>query len=297
MTARSFVAAGLALGALLLPGTASAETRFASSSASPAAPAPSQWQRHWPTFSAWEGVATLAAGAGTGALFMMKPPTEPRWEGGILFDDGVRDATRLDSASARKQARRLGDLPYYAAPLIPLIIDPVVVSWWIRDDPKAAVNLGLMGLEAFSYAGLLSFVSTRASVRERPDSSECRRGPNPERCEVDTESFWSGHTSIAATSAGLVCANHQHMPLWGHPIADAGACVLATSGALATGASRLASDRHYATDVIAGFGVGFGVGYAVPTLLHYTRAESEVSVSLSPGGPCTGACLKVAGKF
>jgi membrane-associated phospholipid phosphatase len=64
--------------------------------------------------------------------------------------------------------------------------------------------------------------------------------------------------------------------------------------------SRIAADRHYATDVAAGFGIGFGVGYAVPTLLHYTRGKSalsNVSVSVSPGAPCTGACLKVAGSF
>jgi membrane-associated phospholipid phosphatase len=263
----------------------------------PQPPPASQWQRHWPTFSPWEGVATLAAGVGTGLLFMVEPAQEARWEGGILFDDAVRDATRLESKSARKRLRSLGDLPYYAAPVIPMIIDPLIVSLLIRDDAKTALNLELMSLEAFSYAGFLSFISTRASARERPDSSECRRQADGTQCEVDTESFWSGHTSIAAASAGLVCANHQHLPLWGHPVADAGACILATTGALFTGTSRLMGDRHYATDVLAGFGVGFGVGYAVPTLLHYTRGHSEISVSLAPGGPCTGACLKVAGKF
>jgi membrane-associated phospholipid phosphatase len=291
----------LSLGTVALPSVARAEHSLRvdtpRTDSPPKPPQPSQWQRHWPTFSGWEGAATLAAGAGTGVLFMIEPPKDARWEGGVLFDDDVRDATRLKSASARKRARALGDLPYFAAPVIPLLVDPLIVSWLIRDDAKTALNLELMSLEAFSYAGFLSFISTRASVRERPDSSECRRALSTKTCEVDTEAFWSGHTSIAAASAGLVCANHQHIPLWGHPVADAGACVLATTGAMFTGATRVAADRHYATDVIAGFGVGFGVGYAVPTLLHYTRAESELSVSLAPGGPCTGACLKVAGKF
>jgi membrane-associated phospholipid phosphatase len=61
------------------------------------------------------------------------------------------------------------------------------------------------------------------------------------------------------------------------------------------------ADRHYATDVIAGFAIGFGVGYAVPTLLHYTGNRKglrpDVSLSVSPGAPCTGACLKLAGSF
>ena len=264
------------------------------------APAPtSLWHSEWPTFSRVEGVATLAAGIGTGVLFMLKPPSDPRWEGGILFDDNVRSAFRLESASARKQVRAWGDMPYYAAPIIPLIIDPLLVSWLGRGDTKTAFNLEAVGLEAFAYSGLLSYVSTRSSVRERPDSTECRRThTDPKACgEPDTESFYSGHTTIAATSAGIVCANHRAMPLWGHPLADAGACVLATTGAVASGVSRLASDRHYATDVIVGFGMGFGIGYAVPTLLHYARNKTDIALSLAPGGPCTGACLRLAGSF
>lgn len=290
----------LLFGALAVPAFshhAGASTTLRAS-APPPVPARSMWKPAWPTFSKLEGVATVAAGAGTAALFVLKPPKEARWEGPILFDEGARNLFRLESSTARQKVRSWGDLPYYAAPLIPLIIDPIFVSWLSHDDGKAAVNMTAVGLEAFSYAGLLSFVSTRLSVRERPDSAECRRhAADAEACEVDTEAFYSGHTTIAAASAGIVCANHRAMPLWGHPAADAGACVLATTGAVATGVSRIASDRHYATDVVAGLGMGFSVGYAVPTLLHYAREDGDVTLSLAPGGPCTGACLKVAGSF
>lgn len=280
----AFVAVSIAASALLLPQAAHATPE-------------SMWRREWPTFSAVEGGATIAAGAGTLVLFMLKPPTDPRWEGGILFDDAVRGQLRLSSESARKKVRSLGDLPYFTAPIIPLIIDPLIASWAIRGDTKAAVNLEAIGLEAFSYAGLASFVSTRLSVRERPDSSECRRQHPEADCTPDTESFYSGHTTIAAASAGIVCANHRVMPLWGNRAADVGACALATTGAVASGVSRLLSDRHYTTDVVVGFGFGFGLGYAVPTLLHYARRETEVSLSIAPGGPCTAACLKLSGSF
>jgi membrane-associated phospholipid phosphatase len=256
------------------------------------------WRDSWPTFSAWEGVATVAAGATTGVLFMMGPPKDASWSGGVLFDDAVRDGIRLDSARDRQTARSVGDYTYRAAPLLPLIVDPLVAAWAVHGDGKAALNLEMIGIEAFAYSGLASFVSTRISRRERPDVTQCRHDDPDADCPGDTEAFWSGHTSIAATSAGLVCANHARMPLWGHPVADAGACVLATSGAVATGVTRLAADRHYTTDVLAGFGLGFGIGYAVPTLMHYARSkDSTVSVSVSPGSPCTGACLKVAGTF
>jgi len=134
--------------------------------------------------------------------------------------------------------------------------------------------------------------------RERPDSSECwRLHPDGKGCPLDTESFYSGHTAIAATSAGLVCASHSRMPLWGNPIADGAACALGTTAAVASGLSRIAADRHYATDVLTGFGLGFGMGYAVPVLLHYSHAHAEVALSIAPGGPCTGACLHLSGSF
>src|SRR5690348_9677242 len=45
----------------------------------------SLWRREWPTFSVWEGAATVAAGLGTGALALVKPPKEALWQGPILF--------------------------------------------------------------------------------------------------------------------------------------------------------------------------------------------------------------------
>ena len=264
----------------------------------PPRPRPSLWRQDWPTFSRAEGVATLAAGVGTGVLFMLKTPTDPRWEGGVLSDVGVRGALRLHSNADRRRVRRLGDLPYYSAPLIPLIIDPLIISWLGRGDTRAAINLALVGLEAFSYAGLFSYVSTRLSVRERPDSTQCRAdNPTPGACHADTESFYSGHTTIVAASSGIVCANHRVMRLWGTPAADVGACALATTLALGSGVSRILADRHYASDVIAGFGTGFAIGYAAPTLFHYVHHDTGVALSVSPGGPCTGACLRLSGEF
>jgi membrane-associated phospholipid phosphatase len=299
-TASTLVAASLlrspaADAAPAAPASAISDTALAAPVAPPPPARSSMWRREWPTFSPLEGAATILAGAGTVVLFMLKPPSDPRWEGGILFDDSVRSGLRLESASARQKARTWGDVPYFAAPVIPLIIDPLIAAWLVRGDTKAAFNLGAIGLEAFSYAGLASFVSTRLSVRERPDSTECRRQGGD--CESDTEAFYSGHTTIAAASAGIVCANHRVMPLWGSRVADVGACALATTGAVVTGVSRLMSDRHYTTDVIVGFGFGFGFGYAVPTLLHYAHRKTEVSLSLAPGGPCTAACLKLSGRF
>lgn len=261
------------------------------------APPTSLWKDSWPQFSTTEAALTLSAGVGTLALALVPPAQNPRWRGAILFDAGVRDALRVEDAEARRTYRSIGDNSYYAAPLLPLLVDSFVVSLLVRGDKRAAANLALLSAEAFSYTGLITFSALRGVARERPDSSECRRSASdPAGCRTDTESFYSGHAAISATSAGLVCANHTRMPLWGHPVADAAACVLAASGALLTGTTRLMADRHYATDVTLGLGIGFGIGYAVPVLLHYSRTN-ERSLTLVTDPACDGTCFALRGSF
>lgn len=55
--------------------------------------------------------------------------------------------------------------------------------------------------------------------------------------------------------------------------------------------------HHYADDATAGLGAGLGLRHTLPTLFHYRSDDSAVSLTLAPGSPCTGACLKVAGAF
>lgn len=283
---------GLALAASLIAAPCAAQ-----SSAPPPQPSRSLWKDTWPSFSTTEAILTLSSGVGTIALAFVPAASEPRWEGPVLFDSAVRDALRADSAESRKSIRSIGDKSYYAAPVLPLLVDSFVVSLLVRGDKRTAANLALISAEAFSYTGLLTFAGLRGAARQRPDASECRRSSSdPSSCKNDTESFPSGHTSVAATSAGLVCASHLRMPLWGHPVADASACGLALSMALFTGTSRLIADRHYATDVLTGLTLGLGVGYAVPVLLHYSRTTGR-DVALTTDPSCGGACLALRGSF
>jgi membrane-associated phospholipid phosphatase len=58
----------------------------------------------------------------------------------------------------------------------------------------------------------------------------------------------------------------------------------------------LIADRHYATDVLTGLGIGFGIGYGVPVLLHYARrSKRELALTVEPG--CLGGCLALRGAF
>jgi len=252
---------------------------------------PSLWRNEWPQFRTSEGVATLAAGLASAVIVLIGPVDQPRWQGPILFDDAVRNALRASNPETRKTYRTIGDYTYHLSPVLPLI-DVLLVSAIAHSDSKLAFNLGGMLLEAYSYSGLTAFISTGLSARERPDG-ECHAG---EVC--DTQSFYSGHAAISATSAGLMCANHTRIALYGHPALDIGSCVLASANALLTASTRVVADRHYSTDVILGLGLGFGFGYAVPVLLHYSYGPSkDRTLVFAPDPSCGRNCIGVRGTF
>jgi membrane-associated phospholipid phosphatase len=251
---------------------------------------PSLWRAEWPEFRTSEGVATIASGLATLAIVLYGPIERPRWQGPILFDAAARDALRADSSETRQTYRTVGDWTYRLSPVLPLL-DVFVVSAAARSDSKLAWNLGATTFEAYSYSGLASFISTEISARQRPYSQCLEDG------ECDTQSFYSGHSAIAATGAGLVCANHTRIALYGNPVADVGACVVASANAVTTAVTRLVADRHYATDVVVGTGLGFAFGYAVPVLLHYSYGDSARSISFAPDPKCGASCIGMRGTF
>ena len=261
-------------------------TQRASTPALPSAPPPkpsSLWRDEWPQFRASEMITTIVAGLGVGTIVLIGPSKNPRWTGGILFDDAVRNALRARSPHAVHTYRRIGDYSYHLSPLLPLV-DALVVSTIGHSDSKLAGNLIGVTLEAYSYSGLAAFIATESSARQRPDGS-------------DTQSFFSGHAAISATGAGLTCADHSRIPLWGNPVADVAACVLASLNALTTATTRVVADRHYASDVILGAGVGFGFGYSVPVLLHYAYPGNHGRLAFAPDPNCGPGCIGVRGSF
>ncbi len=109
--------------------------------------------------------------------------------------------------------------------------------------------------------------------------------------------FFSGHAAISATGAGLTCANHTRIALWGNRVADISACVLASLNALTTATTRVVADRHYASDVILGAGVGFwfrllGSGAAPLRLPGQSRR-----ISFVPDPNCGPGCIGMRGSF
>lgn len=91
--------------------------------------------------------------------------------------------------------------------------------------------------------GAAVFTSLKYTLKEeRPDQS-------------DNLSFPSGHTSIAFTNAALLYYEYKDSNIW-----------YASSGflfATATGILRIANNKHYSSDVLAGAGIGLASGLLV----------------------------------
>lgn len=107
-------------------------------------------------------------------------------------------------------------------------------------------------------------------------------------------SFFSGHTTLAfslATASGTVAS------MRGYRLAP----VVWASGlgvAFITGYLRIAADRHYLTDVLAGALVGSAIGISVPLLFHGPAAGGGASPSVSPTALSLGAStVSLAGTF
>lgn len=248
--------------------------------AEPAAAAPAddehrlEWGYRRP--GAWEyaGTAAVAAAAIT-VEFGTEQPLEPKRSSTLGFEPPVREALKLDSSGAREQASLASDYlgfatqawAYLDASLVPLLTDAgnLDVAWQMT-----FINLQASALTALSTRGI-----DRLVARERPDVEPCSEDPDyHEMCfKGSNSSFPSGHTSGAFTGAGLVCAHHLYLPLYGHRAADLAACGVSGAMAISVGMLRMHADRHYVTDVVAGAAIGTLTGFAVPVLGHYWFIE------------------------
>lgn len=225
----------------------------------------------WEHLDAFDYVVTgVFAGAFLAVQFGVDSGDEARWTGPVLFDDPVRDFINADTPAGRETADGLSDIFWYTPQawaftdlLVPLATDSgnLETSWQMT-----AITLQSASINAF-----LTRAGHRLIRRERPDWQPCSKDRNySEGCAGGPfASFPSGHTSGAATGAGLVCAHHLSLPLYGGGIPDVGICALMSTVALGSGVSRMVADRHYATDVVAGYAIGFGSGFALPMLVHY----------------------------
>lgn len=107
-----------------------------------------------------------------------------------------------------------------------------------NDFQHQTINIAIANVMTYSATKILKVTFKE----QRPDQS-------------DNESFPSGHTAVAFTNASLLFYEFKDANLW-----------YASSGflfATATGVLRIANNKHYTSDVLAGAGIGLASGLIV----------------------------------
>jgi membrane-associated phospholipid phosphatase len=231
-----------------------------------------EWNEDWPRFRTSEAVVTgLMLLPIAGALFLYPHPDD-NMHGGVLFDDAVRDALVADSKSGRSTAARWSNWPYLGLLAFPLVVDTALVTWGIHGAGGVALEMLAMNLESFAITGAVALTFQKLG-RVRPLEKGCASDPDyAGKCDDPValnQSLVSGHTAVAFTGAGLTCAHHRHLPLYGGGAPDVAICIATLAAASATGVMRIMSDDHYSTDVLLGVALGLGSGWLLPELLHY----------------------------
>lgn len=256
-----FRVTALALSLAAIPSIASAQARGAQVRRTPVSP--------------YAVPAAIASGASLGgglALFLALPSDTSaktdRWRGGILADEDFRTSFRLQAEPDQEMARQVSDVMLVATMAQAAIVDALLVPL-LQGDPDLAWQASFahslsLGLTLGAGQIVKSLVG-----RARPFERECESDPQRPGCGGSDRfhSFYSLHTGMAFTSAGFSCAMHLSRQLYDDPGADMASCGASLAMASATGLLRVASDRHYLSDVVIGALLGFAIGYLIPLVV------------------------------
>jgi membrane-associated phospholipid phosphatase len=185
---------------------------------------------------------------------------------------------RVNSLDRRARELLLWDDPLLARMFSDVLANFVVPTGAVSLAIAAGVKGGggplsdvLVAAEAMVYAGTLSQAVKLVFRRQRPFARfDPRVGNGIRRPDDDNLSFFSSHTStttaFAFAVAQIATRRRVRTPL---------VFLLGIAAGL-TGFLRIASDRHYLTDVIAGGIVGASVGTFVPRVLHPIRRQGPL---------------------
>lgn len=232
----------------------------------------------YPYLRTWLPSLTIGAGL-AGVHFAASPPSEARWESRNDFDEGIRDGLKGGSRAERDRAETASDVLLLTSALA-LLGD----EWWLREEFPLLRSVGADS--SWLLATLLLTESTKVTAgRERPYVRPCRSNDDyVESCGGGRDrnaSFFSGHTSLTATSAGLLCARHAARSAPG--FVDWLVCGGAATASVTTGLLRITAEKHYASDVVVGWAAGALLGYVLPSWFDYNRAsDGEARSSLVP---------------
>jgi membrane-associated phospholipid phosphatase len=240
-----------------------------------------EWSDDWHRVRLVEALDPIALGIGSLLINgEWKPPTHPTVKGGILFDNWVRKELVGHNESLQAVSAKVTDNFMLGTMAAPFLIDVYLVTLGVHENADVAAQEAVIDAQSLALTGIISLTAEHAVGRSRPYVADCRsdgtvRSASGEillnHCSgpADYQSFFSGHSGITATMAGLTCIHHQHLPLYGGGFADLAPCLVMIGISVTTGFGRLVADKHWATDVLTGWSIGTVSGYFLPAFLHY----------------------------
>ena len=226
----------------------------------------------WPRFRGIEYGTTVAVWLELAFIeFRTEMPEQPRWRGPLPGDQEIHDLLLLRKREHRDAIVVVSDPVPMALQLFPMVIDGALLPLVFDDfNLDVAWQISWINFLSIGTQGLIHRISVRTAARERPETPRCDADPEyHDRCGGRNNSFYSGHTGGAFVGAGLICAHHSNLPLFGGGGGDIAACATGLTFASLTAAMRLTTDQHWFTDNMLGAAVGFAVGYGLPVALHY----------------------------
>lgn len=259
------------------------------------------WQADWRRVNGVEYTLTAGLLGAFVGMWSLPPLEKALWTEPLPLDVSVRAGLRARTRSGRNIAGSISDALVIASYLPPLLIDPLVVSGAADRNADVAWQLFVISTQSYALTITLNEISKRLFARERPYAFACAKDPHYSAdCENADRfrSFYSGHSAVAGTGAGLTCAHHTHLPLYGG-LYDPLTCATALVGMLATGSLRVIADKHWNSDVAVGLLLGFSVGYLLPSLIYYKGigAKPEPDDPTSRGSALRASPAVVSAQF
>ncbi len=235
-----------------------------------------QWNENWHRVRVIELLDILALTVASTLISIGPSAKEAHWKGPILLDKPLRSLFKATTRAGQASAAGISDHLYKGMVLAPYIIDNYIAALGVHQNADVALQMTLIDMQSLGLSGVITLASEHATGRQRPYVSGCvsptgvdKVGYNECGGADDFKSFYSGHAAAMFTMAGLTCAHHQHLPLYGGGVADALACAVMVGLAGVGSAARVVADRHWASDVLLGAAVGLVNGYVLPSWWHY----------------------------
>jgi len=218
-------------------------------------------------------LACLGIWLGTHFWRLRRPPMSVVWN--EVDEHGRECVNELDRWARRKlkwgdtlKARHLSNV--LAHGVVPAGAVGLAIAAGIKGGGGPFADV-LVANEAMVYAGTLSQLAKLAFRRQRPFGRFAPPGSTAPARQPDDDnlSFFSSHTATTSAFAFAVAEvatrRAVRTPL---------VLLMAVCAGL-TGYLRIASDRHYLTDVLMGYLVGATVGTLTPRLLHPVRTPAR----------------------